>query len=200
MPRTIFPMAVSDMSAFAKSLRDQIDRLDHKPSHVEMLNLLSRAAGFRNFQHLRANAKAADVLESLTIASQPEPPADENRVMRTLRVLDGEGRIVRWPGKRSQQELCLWFLWSKIPRGRVFAEREIGEFLNGLHLFGDAALLRRDLFDLGLVTRNRDGSDYRRIERKPPPELALLSRLIGMGPIRTKPASAIGQTQGVGAA
>jgi hypothetical protein len=42
--------------------------------------------------------------------------------------------------------------------------------------------LRRDLFDLGLVTRKRDGSDYRRVERKPPPELRLLlSKIKGAG-------------------
>jgi hypothetical protein len=186
MPRTIFPMAVSDMSAFAKSLRAQIDRLDHKPSHVEMLNLLSRAAGFRNYQHFRASNAAAEVIDNLPIAVELEPQADERRVMHTMRVFGGDGRITRWPGKRSQQELCLWFLWSKIPRGQVFSEREISAFLNGLHRFEDAALLRRDLFDLGLVTRKRDGSDYRRIERKPPPELSLLLRRIG--PVRAKAA------------
>ncbi|WJH39821.1 DUF2087 domain-containing protein [Aliirhizobium terrae] len=181
MPRTIFPMAVSDMSAFAKSLRSQIDRLDHKPSHLEMLNLLSRAAGFRNYQHFRASNASAEVIDNLHVTAEPEPQADERRVQHTLRVFDSDGRITRWPGKRSQQELCLWFLWSKIPRGRTFSEREISEFLNVLHGFEDPALLRRDLFDLGLVTRNRDGSDYRRIERKPPPELSLLLRRIGSG-------------------
>jgi hypothetical protein len=177
-------MAVSDMSAFAKSLRCEIDRLDHKPSHLEMLNLLSRAAGFRNYQHFRATSKTSDLVESSDILAEPGAQPDEARVMRTLRVFDAEGRIVRWPSKRSQQELCLWYLWSKIPRGRVFGEREIGEFLNRLHRFEDPALLRRDLFDLGLVSRNRDGSDYRRIERKPPPELILLSRRIGGGRAR----------------
>ncbi|SFB42444.1 hypothetical protein SAMN03159496_03573 [Rhizobium sp. NFR07] len=200
MPRTILPMAVSDMSAFAKSLRGEIDRLDHKPSHVEMLNLLSRAAGFRNFQHFRSAAENTAVIERDNIAVEPEPQADETRVMRTLRVFDREGLIVRWPTKRSQQELCLWFLWPRIPRGRVFSEREISEFLNGLHLFGDSALLRRDLFDLGLVTRNRDGSDYRRIERKPPPELALLWKRVRMTPVRVAPVSASRQKPGVSAA
>jgi hypothetical protein len=184
MPRTIFPMAVSDMSAFAKSLRDQIDRLDHKPSHVEMLNLLSRAAGFRNYQHFRAEADSADPVGVPHVSSEPEPQADERRVMHTLRVFDRDGRITRWPGKRAQQQLCLWYLWSKIPRGKTFSEREIGTFLTGLHLFEDAALLRRDLFDLGLVTRKRDGSDYRRIEKKPPPELGLLLRKLATPPVK----------------
>jgi hypothetical protein len=178
MPRTIFPIAVSDISAFAKSLRDQIDRLDHKPSHVEMLNLLSRSAGFRNYQHFRATAPPAAPISSFDPVAEPERQPDERRVMHTLRVFDRDGNITRWPGKRSQQQLCLWCLWSKIPRGQSFTERQISAFLDTLHLFGDAALLRRDLFDLGLVTRNRDGSDYRRVERKPPPEMrSLLSRL-----------------------
>jgi hypothetical protein len=47
-----------------------------------------------------------------------------------------------------------------------------------LHRFGDSALLRRELFDGGWVSRTPDGSDYRRIEREPPPEaLALIQHL-----------------------
>ncbi|MFN7101553.1 MAG: DUF2087 domain-containing protein [Pseudorhizobium sp.] len=174
MTRTIFPMEVADLSAFAKSLRDQIARLDHAPSHVEMLNLLSRAAGYRNYQHFRSTAGTTDPLPDVARTVDAPPPADETRVARTIRVFDTDGRIIRWPSKRSQQELCLWLLWSRIPPKRSFSEREIGDHLNGLHLFGDAALLRRDLVDLGLIRRNRDGSDYRRLEKAPPPELKLL--------------------------
>ncbi len=114
----------------------------------------------------------------LAFAAEPGERPDEARVLKTLRLFDGEGRLIRWPGKRSQQELCLWLLWSKIPRGVSYSEREISDFLNALHTFGDPARLRRDLFDLGLVRRNRDGSDYRRIERRPPAELRLLSGLL----------------------
>ena len=72
-----------------------------------------------------------------------------------------------------------WFLWSKISADRLFGEQQISDYLDTLHLFGDPALLRRDLVDLGLMRRNRDGSDYRRVEKEPPPELALLLRLLG---------------------
>ena len=178
MPRSILPMEIADLSAFAKSVRNEIDKLERKPSHVEMLNLLTRAAGYRNFQHFRSVRRTADVLQDWNVAADPQPQPDESRVLKTIRVFDREGQIVRWPSKRSQQELCLWFLWSKIPPSRLFSEREIGEFLNTLHLFGDPALLRRDLFDLGLVTRKRDGSEYRRVERQPPPELKLLAQRI----------------------
>jgi hypothetical protein len=180
MTRTIFPMEVADLSAFAKTLREQIGRLDHQPSHVEMLNLLCKAAGYRNYQHFRTRKpQDADAGVEQSLAAITEAPPNEARVLKMLRLFDGEGRIVRWPGKRAQQELCLWLLWSKIPRGRSYSEREISEFLNTLHLFGDAARLRRDMFDHGMVRRNRDGSDYRRIEQKPPEELRLLLSRIG---------------------
>ncbi len=173
-------MEISDVSAFAKQLRDQMGGLGRNPTHVEMLNLLAKAAGFQNYQHLRARGPAPAANEPAGDSVEQPPPPDETRVSRTLRVFDGEGRIVRWPKKRSQQELCLWFLWSRIPAERSFSEREISEFLKALHLFGDAALLRRDLFDMGLVQRKRDGSDYRRVERKPPPELGLLLSRVGV--------------------
>jgi hypothetical protein len=35
-------------------------------------------------------------------------------------------------------------------------------------LFGDPALLRREMFDRGMVWRTPDGREYRRIEDKPP--------------------------------
>ena len=57
-------------------------------------------------------------------------------------------------------------------------EKQVNAQLEATHLFGDHALLRRELVDGGWLTRKRDGSDYRRIEREPPPEaLALLQRL-----------------------
>ncbi len=180
MSRTIIPMEVADLSTFAKSVRQQLSALDHKPSHVEVLNLLSKAAGFRNFQHLRDNRQRADVIEDWNLAADTVavPVVDEARVTRTLRLFDRNGVIIRWPTKRSQQELCLWYLWSKIPREKLFSEREISALLDTLHTFGDAALLRRDMVDLGLMRRNRDGSDYRWVEKLSPPELALLVRRI----------------------
>jgi Uncharacterized protein conserved in bacteria (DUF2087) len=46
------------------------------------------------------------------------------------------------------------------------------------HLFGDYALLRRELCDRGLVSRTADGREYRRVERPPSPEgLALIRHL-----------------------
>jgi hypothetical protein len=57
-------------------------------------------------------------------------------------------------------------------------ERGISAWLNERHTFGDAALLRRTMVTMGLVTRTQDGREYRRVEQKPPPELSpLLARI-----------------------
>ncbi len=58
MPRLQLAYEVADISALARSLRDGLGKLERMPGHVELLNLLARAAGFRNFQHYRADAAA----------------------------------------------------------------------------------------------------------------------------------------------
>jgi hypothetical protein len=85
---------------------------------------------------------------------------------------------LRWPSRPSLQELCLWVLWSRVPNRTSFTEKQISELIKRWHVFGDHALLRRALIGWRLLQRNPDGTDYRRIEQKPPAELRpLLARL-----------------------
>ena len=56
MARSSLPFAVADTSALARSLRKEFETLGRRPGHVELLNMLARAAGYSNFQHLRARA------------------------------------------------------------------------------------------------------------------------------------------------
>jgi hypothetical protein len=175
MSRLAHPFEIADLSAFARSLRDQLDKLEHKPSHVEMLNMLCRAAGFRNYQHFRASAEAR---QRLAAAPEVKPVPDYQLIEKVARHFDGEGRLLRWPSRVPHLKLCLWVLWARIPSGRVLTEREISDLLNRWHVFGDHAVLRRALFESGLVDRTQDGRQYRRIEQKPPVELsALLARV-----------------------
>ena len=99
-------------------------------------------------------------------------------VRRLLHHFDPQGRLVRWPPKVSQQQLCLWVLWARLPAHQVMTEREINQQLTAAHGFGDYALLRRWLCDYGMVSRTRDGREYRRVEQRPPADaLALIRRL-----------------------
>ena len=168
MPRAALPFEVADLSAFARSLRDQLDKLGRAPSHVEMLNLLCRSVGFRNYQHFRADAEARNRLR------HADALPDRARVEKAARHFDRDGRMASWPARVGLQELCLWVIWSRMPAKQAYTERQIGDFLNRQHSFGDRALMRRALHDFGLVQRTRDGSEYRRRECKPPPELRML--------------------------
>ena len=172
MSRPVLPYAAADVSTVARSLREQIAALDRLPSHLELLNMLARAAGRRNFQHFRADATAKSRLAETAV---PEvAPADYQRVERAARHFDSQGRLLRWPARAGLAELCLWVLWSRIPSKEVFTDRQISEMLTLWHVFGDHALLRRALFDARLIDRNVNGSAYRRIEQKPPAELPVL--------------------------
>jgi len=174
MSRLALPFEVADVSAFAKSLREQLRATEQLPSHVELLNLLCKAAGYRNYQHFRATAAAAERLATPV----PLEPVDYGRVEKAARYFDHAGRLIRWPARRNQQELCLWALWSRLPAEVTMTERDISEMLADWNLFGDHATLRRALYDGKLVTRSVDGRDYRRIEQKPPAELGMLLRRI----------------------
>lgn len=186
MSRTLLPFHSDDISALARSLKGQLAHCEPQPGHLELLNMLVRANGYRNFQHYRAELAARNQPENPqapapTPESAPAPipePVDSSRVKHVLQIFDSDGKLVRWPGKRSQQELCLWVIWSKIPARQVLTEKEINRLLNENHHFGDHPLLRRWLCDYGMLDRTRDGREYRRIEKAPPAEaLELIRRL-----------------------
>ncbi|ABK18305.1 DUF2087 domain-containing protein [Syntrophobacter fumaroxidans] len=178
MSRTLLPFHSDDISALARSLKGQLANCESQPSHLELLNMLARANGYRNFQHYRASLPAEALLEGHPPAPEPEP-VDLARIRLLLRMFDPGGKLAHWPSKRSRQELCLWVIWSKLPARQVFAEKEINLLLNDCHLFGDHALLRRWLCDYGMMTRTRDGREYRRVEKVPPAEAIELIRRLG---------------------
>ena len=140
--------------------------------------MLVRANGYRNFQHYRAQLTARPQPAHRPPAAPPEA-VDSNRVKRVLRMFDAEGKLARWPSKRSQQELCLWVIWSRLPARQVFTEKQVNLLLNDNHLFGDHPLLRRWLCDYGMMHRTRDGSEYRWVEKRPPAEALELLRQLG---------------------
>jgi hypothetical protein len=175
MSRTVLPFAADDVSALAKSLGRELAAHDGRPGHVQLLNMLARGAGYRNFQHFRART-SGESIDAPAVA--PPKPVDAAKVDRAVGYFDAEGRMKSWPSKTSLQALCLWVLWARMPAGESFPESGINGFIKAAHLFGDHALLRREMFNQGLLSRTLDCRDYRRIERRPPAEaLALIRRV-----------------------
>lgn len=171
MPRDAIPLSIPDTAAFARALRDALATEPDLPGHAAFLGHIARAAGFQNWQHLRASQTPAPVVPA-------EDPVDPDRVARALRVFDDQGRMARWPNKTNLQGLCLWALWSRLPALRDMTEPEVNTILKDWSTFGDHVLLRRSLIDHKLATRTPDGRSYRRTERRPPPDArALLAGL-----------------------
>jgi hypothetical protein len=176
MTRTTIPFHAGDISSLARTLRTQLIARDGVPGHVELLNILARAVGRRNFQQLRAEAQ-----EGATIAAATDDaptPVDPRRLERVLRCFAPDGRLMRWPAKREDQVLALWGLWARVPSRRDFTEQQISQVLRDLHAFGDHALLRRELVESRLVSRTSDCRAYRRIEQPPPNDAAELIRQV----------------------
>lgn len=169
MPRPQLPLIINDVSALSRTLRKQLQSLEDVPSHVEMLNLLSKAGGYKNFQHLKAEQGPV---------SQSEPPIDQKRLNKATRYFDLDGRLATWPKKYNQRVLCLWVLWSRLPARQPMTELEVDEHLIHAHSFCDHSMLRRWLVDEGMLSRTPDGREYRRIESRPPQEALQLIRII----------------------
>ena len=82
------------------------------------------------------------------------------------RFLDEEGRVRQWPSKLADKAAVLRYLASKFDAGRTYSETEVNELLKKWHTFHDWPLLRRELFEAHMVTRNRNGSNYQFTEVK----------------------------------
>lgn len=160
MSRDITPLKIADVSQFARALRAS---LNIEAGHQSVLNAIARAGGYSNFQHLKSGAATAS----------PDRPTE-----RALAWFDDAGRLTGWPAKRSVRQLALWAIWAQIPARAVMTEREISARIDAMCSFRDAAQIRRSLIEDGLLSRNRDGSEYVRVEQQPPPQARTMIALL----------------------
>ncbi|HET9976046.1 MAG TPA: DUF2087 domain-containing protein [Burkholderiaceae bacterium] len=182
MTRELTPLQADDLSAFARQLRTalaaRIDDGTGLPGHVEMLNLIARAAGHRNVQALKAAAACRQPAAAPPRWHGPKQPGLSPAADRVLRVFDAQGRLLRWPGKRPEQVLALWCLWMAFDAKRPYSEREVNEVINAHHAFGDHCLLRRELVEADLLARTPGGERYRKLAARPDEETAALMRAV----------------------
>lgn len=168
MTRIPLPFHVPDIALLARHLERQLDQTPDRPGHLGLMNMLARGAGFANYQAFRASAVAGGKM------TDPEPMADMTRVAAARRFFDAQGRMMSWPAKTTVQNLCLWVIWARFEKGVVMTERAASDLINTAHLFGDAAIIRRTMWQLKLISRSADGRAYQRIEQAPPPDARAL--------------------------
>jgi hypothetical protein len=157
----LLPLSIGDVSSFAKNLKNYLNERHAEghpiPSHLELLNLLARAAGLRNYQTLRATA--------IVNVPNPEPVPVNSAALsptarKTLMQFDDAGRLVRLPNKLSVQQMAMWWMWTYFAPRRKYTEKEVNQVLNAHHTFGDQATLRRELVNMKLLGRKSDCSEY----------------------------------------
>jgi hypothetical protein len=173
MTRQAFPFAVPDMAAFARalghSLSERHARQPAPPGHVELLNLLARAAGQRNIQSLRALSEPAPPAAPQAPGAAVEKPLTEN-ARKALGQFDDQGRLIRWPVKFSVQRLVMWTMWARFDAKRAYTEKEVNAVLKEANHFGDHVTLRRELINHRLMSRRSDCSEYRKLPARPDDE------------------------------
>jgi hypothetical protein len=191
MPRQTIPLLLPDTAGFVRSLGDSLrERQATKPQlpgHLELLNLVARAAGYRNFQALKALAAepdAAALAASLTtsrnstVSAAPESNTLEATLLsenarKALQSFDSKGALKRWPVKFSVQKLAIWALWTLFDGKRSYTEREVNTILKAANGFGDHVTLRRELINHRLMARTADCSEYRKLPVRPDEETRL---------------------------
>ena len=172
MSKTPLSLHLSDLSDFTRALARELKTDRH--SHLTLMNMIARAAGYQNVQHLRASTAATRRLKK----DEDAPSKDARLVERTLTQFDAEGRLRQWPAKRGVQTLALWALWSVMPAQRSVSEKEVNACLNNEHLFQDPATLRRTMISNEMLARENDGSAYNRLSNAPPQDALVVIQTI----------------------
>lgn len=179
------PLHCEDLSQFAKTLRQQLGEHLQKsegaaPSHVQMLNMLARAAGHRSVQALRAQATLAraPVAPPVAAVAVAAPATLSVHASKALTQFDEHGRLSRWPYKFVVQRLAMWGLWLRFDSNRTYTEREVNDILKAWTTYGDHVTPRRELVEMKLLGRKPDCSAYWKEPQRPNDEVrALLQAL-----------------------
>lgn len=73
---------------------------------------------------------------------------------------DTEGRLKQYPRKRSLRFMALTRIADCFDKDRKYTEKEVNEIIRQNISFSDIELIRREMFELKLIGRLRDGSEY----------------------------------------
>jgi len=101
----------------------------------------------------------------------------QNPQERVNAFLDKDGKVRLMPKRRTDRLLVLMHLVQNFEFDRSYSEPEVNDILKEANSFGDHVMLRRELYDHGLLTRNQDGTDYQRPQPSETPRLITVRKL-----------------------
>lgn len=74
--------------------------------------------------------------------------------------MDSEDRLMALPCGQRHRDLALEYIASQFETGRSYTLQAVNAIINRCHTFDQAALLRSELFENGLLDCTSDGSEY----------------------------------------
>ncbi len=81
--------------------------------------------------------------------------------------LSEKGRLISLPAKYKKKLIAYYYLATKIEIGKQYTESEINDILDEWTEFRDPATLRRELYNLHLLSRTNDCRSYWKEEEQP---------------------------------
>lgn len=75
-------------------------------------------------------------------------------------LLDGDGKIKRWPKKPEERAAVLEFFAGKFEKGKDYTEKDVNAIITGLHSFNDITMIRRELITAKILNRTPDCKRY----------------------------------------
>ncbi|MFJ7934694.1 DUF2087 domain-containing protein [Sporosarcina sp. NPDC096371] len=99
---------------------------------------------------------ASGPISDVSIEKTFEPPAELVRYFS-----EEDGRLISYQLKEYEREQLVAEVALLFRPGKVYTEKEVNTIL--VDIFEDYMLLRRELVDRGLLVRNDEGSEYRRV-------------------------------------
>lgn len=113
---------------------------------------------------LEQRARSLSSTETLRTFGAVEPGLDafDRKTLSTF--LDGDGRLKQVPMKRKKFEAILRHALTFFEDDGPWTEREVNARLK--RLTDDTATIRRGFIDHGLMTRDRHGQAYRRVQQE----------------------------------
>lgn len=80
---------------------------------------------------------------------------------------DNDGKIFQMPTKPKKEVMITAIVADKIDSDKIYAEKEINEFILDQIDFEDYCTIRRNLIDFGFMTREGDRPQYRLATKTP---------------------------------
>jgi hypothetical protein len=75
-------------------------------------------------------------------------------------LLDGDGKVKRWPKRPEERAAVLAFIVAKFEQGKDYAEKDVNAIISASHSFNDSSMLRRELITAKLMNRTPDCKRY----------------------------------------